>query len=97
MVSSFNHSQLANSGDRKNNEQISITTQVVTLEIPKGDELSQAFKKIRTLEKFIKPIAMARLAKLLKVSAKALEKSYEAWLFDQMEIATQENQNGEGR
>lgn len=96
MLPTFTNSRSENPSDRKNNEQISIATQVVTLEIPNGDELSQAFKKIRTLEDFIKPIAMARLAKLLKVSEKVVQKSYEAWMYEQIGQQIQD-QNGEGR
>lgn len=97
--------QLLNSSDREKSSQsdraaqLSIIVETVTLDIPDADVLSQAFEKIRTLPKYLKPIVMEGLAKKLKVSKKTLEKSFEAWAMERIsQIATtdaQNNSNGE--
>lgn len=79
--------------------QLSITVEVVTLDIPNPEILSQAFEKIRVLPTYLKPIVMEGLAKKLKVSKKTLEKSFEFWAMERIsQIAAtdvQNNQNGE--
>ncbi len=78
-----------NPSDRQNSSQndrsdISITIEVVTLDIPREEMLSQAFEKIRTLKNWVKPIVMEALAKKLKVSKKAIDKSFEAWMMERI-------------
>lgn len=80
--------------------QISLSVEVVTLDIPSGNVLSQAFEKVRTLENYLKPIVMEGIAKKLGVSKKTLEKSYEAWMMERIERISQladvpASQNGE--
>lgn len=95
-----------NSSDRQKSfqsdrpdSQLSITVEVVTLDIPNREVLSQAFEKIRTLDHYVKPIVMEGLAKKLKVSKKTIEKSFEAWAMERITqvaaIGTQNNQNSE--
>lgn len=106
MLPRVNASQLPNSSDRqksfqsdRSDGQLSITVEVVTLDVPNPEVLSQAFEKFRTLDHWIKPIVMEGLAKKLKVSRKTLEKSFEAWAMERItQIAatsTQNNQNSE--
>lgn len=78
-----------NSSDRENSSQsghsdISITVEVVTLDIPREDVLSQAFDKIRSLPNYLKPIVMEGLAKKLKVSKTAIDKSFELWMMERI-------------
>lgn len=74
--------------------QLSITVEVVSLDIPREDVLSQAFEKIRTLPNYLKPIVMEGLAKKLKVSKKAIDKSFEAWMMERIsQIAAADAQN----
>ncbi len=91
MVPIPNASSLVNSSDRQNSSQsdrpdsqLSITVEVVTLDIPSPEVLSQAFEKIRGLDHYIKPIVMERFAKKLKVSKKTLEKSFEIWAMERI-------------
>lgn len=79
--------------------QVTITVEVVTLDIPNKDVMSQAFEKIRKLDNWLKPIVLEGLAKKLKSSKKTLEKSFELWAMERIAqiAATQENQNEEGR
>lgn len=80
---------------------MSITIEVVTLDIPREDVLGQAFEKIRTLPNYLKPIVMEGLAKKLKVSKKAIDKSFEAWMMERItqiaanDAAQNNNSNGE--
>lgn len=79
---------------------IGLNVEVISLEIPNSDILSQAFEKVRTLENYLKPIVMEGIAKKLGVSKKTLEKSYEAWMMERIERISQladvqANQNGE--
>lgn len=77
-----------NPSDRENSQSghpdISITVEVVTFDIPCEDVLSQAFDKIRTLPNYLKPIVMEGLAKKLKVSKKAIDKSFELWMMERI-------------
>lgn len=92
-----------NPSDRENSSQgghsdISITVEVVTLDIPREDVLSQAFDKIRSLPNYLKPIVMEGLAKKLKVSKKAIDKSFELWMMErisQIALTDAAQNNGE--
>jgi hypothetical protein len=105
MVPIPNASSLVNSSDRQNSSldrsDISITIEVVTLDIPDAQVLSQAFEKIRTLPIYLKPIVMEGLAKKLKVSKKAIDKSFEAWMMERisqiaaLDAAQHNSNNGE--
>lgn len=64
--------------------QISITIEVVSLDIPREEILTQAFDKIRSLPNYLKPIVMEGLAKKLKVSKKAIDKSFELWMMERI-------------
>jgi hypothetical protein len=84
--------KLHTSGD----EAMSITIEVVTLDVPREDVLNQAFDKIRSLPNYLKPIVMEGLARKLKVSKKAIDRSFELWMMQRIsEIATagQNNSN----
>lgn len=79
---------------------IGLNIEVISLEIPNSDILSQAFEKVRTLENYLKPIVMEGIARKLGVSKKTLEKSYEAWMMERIERISQladvqASQNGE--
>ena len=85
----ISHSGLPNKWDSLGDDTMSITIEVVTLDIPREEVLSQAFEKIRTLPNYLKPIVMEGLAKKLKVSKKAIDKSFEAWMMERItQIAT---------
>jgi squalene cyclase len=79
-------------------EQLTVTVEVVSLDIPSAETLNQAFEKIRTLPTYLKPIVLEGLAKKLKVSKKAVDKAFEFWMMEritQTVSAGQNNQNGE--
>lgn len=103
MVSIPNASSLVNSSDRQKSfqsdrpdSQLSITVEVVTLDIPSDDVMNQAFEKIRTLPTYLKPIVMEGLAKKLKVGKKTLEKSFEFWAMERIsQIAAADAQNNQ--
>lgn len=80
-------------------EQVSITIEVVTLDIPDAGILSLAFEKVRSLPNYLKPIVMEGLVKKLKVSKKTLDKAFEAWVMERIsQIATAadaQHNNGE--
>lgn len=103
MVPSPNASSLVNSSDRQKSfpsdrldSQLSITVEVVTLDIPSNDVMNQAFEKIRTLPTYLKPIVMEGLAKKLKVSKKTLDKSFEFWAMERIsQIAAADAQNNQ--
>lgn len=65
-------------------ETTSITIEVVSLDIPDKDVLGQAFEKIRTLPNYVKPIVVEGLARKLRVSKKAIEKSFEYWMMERI-------------
>lgn len=77
----------------------SIAVEVVTFDIPREEVLNQAFEKIRTLPKHLKPIVMEGFAKKLKITKKTLEKSFEIWAMERISQITavdaQNNQNSE--
>lgn len=89
----------ANNGavsDSRLDSQLSITVEVVTLDIPSDTVMSQAFEKIRTLPTYLKPIVMEGLAKKLKVSKKTLDKSFEFWAMERIsQIAAADAQNNQ--
>ncbi len=63
---------------------LSITIEVVSLDIPREEVLTQAFEKIRALPNYLKPIVMEGLARKLKVSKKTIDKSFEAWMMERI-------------
>jgi len=83
-MSVSDNSQLLALGDRVQEEQLSITVEVLTLDIPSAEVLGQAFEKIRTLPNYLKPIVMEGLAKKLKVSKKTLEQSFQSWAMERI-------------
>lgn len=108
MVPIPNASSLVNSSDRQNfsqsdrsDSQLSITIEVVSLDIPREEILTQAFDKIRSLPNYLKPIVMEGLAKKLKVSKKAIDKSFELWMMERIsqiaanDAAQNNSNNGE--
>lgn len=65
-------------------DKLSITIEIVTLDIPSETVLSQAFDKIRTLPNYLKPIVMEGLAKKLGVGKKTIDKSFELWMMERI-------------
>lgn len=106
MLPTHHDFQGLNSSDRVSipveSDQISLTVEVISLDIPNADVLAQAFEKVRTLPVHLKPIVMEGIAKKLKVSKKTLDKSFEFWMMERISQHTaaadvQATQNGEER